>query len=456
MPNKNVLPKGFTPPHLLSGLCKDAPILIGLSGGADSGALLYMLTLYSKESGAKIYAAHVNHGIRGAEADRDEEFCRKLCSELGVEFFSVKLDVPRIAEERGDSIETAARDLRYEFFDGLMAEHSIPILATAHNANDNLETVIFNLVRGSSLTGMCGIPQTRACRYGTVIRPILSMSKDEIYDFCHKNGLSYVTDSTNADTEYTRNMIRARIIPLLTEINSGAIKNASRLTASLRADSLCLESMKDMFLEGLCDENSVETEKINGSPDAISNRAIVELYKRVSDGSTLEYTHIDAVRKLCARSVPHSSIDLPAGIVAVIEDGRVIFEPRKEKTEYSDYVFPLTEGENRISQTNCEIIILYSQNAKIIYKNSILTSIDSAKIFGSVYARSRRGGDKILSGGMHKSVKKLMCEKKIPPELRQRLPVICDDKGILAIPAVAVRDGAKKADGDLKIVVRLN
>lgn len=449
------LPRGFAEPHALSGLPASTPILVGFSGGADSTALLNMLVTYGKENGATIYAAHVNHGIRGKEADRDEEFCKTVAQSLGVEIFSTRIDVPALSERSGESIETAARRARYDFFDRIMKEHGIPLLATAHNANDNLETMIFNMARGTALGGMCGIPQTRLCAYGTVIRPILQLSRADILEFCRQESLEYVTDSTNTDTDYTRNKIRAQMIPLLCEINSGAIENSARLAQTLRADALCLESMKDMFLEGFLDGNSIELEKINGSPDAIVNRALCSVYRDVSNGGTLESSHIEALRKLSRTAVPHSSASLPNGFRATVEDGRLVFEKATPKKEYEPYSLPLVEGKNRISQTGCEIVISNSQNTKNIYKNSILVSIDSAKICGSLYARGRQSGDKILSGGMHKSVKKLMCDKKIPTDLRGRLPVICDDVGIVAIPLVAVRDGvspSKTAENKTELI----
>ena len=440
------LPREFTPPHLLSGLDKATPILAGFSGGADSTAMLCMLSIYGKSTGAVIYAAHINHGIRGAEADRDESFCRSFCDSLGIELFVLRADVPKIAKETGESIETAARNVRYEFFEKVMKENDIPLLATAHNANDNLETLLFNLARGTSLSGMCGIPETRPCGEGTVIRPILRMQKSDIIEFCNANGLDFVTDSTNSDTDYTRNKIRAEIIPALLEINSGAVKNAARLSKTLTADSLCLESMKNMFLEGLSDGYSVETEKLNGSPDAIVNRALLSLYSHISGGESLEAVHVTALRRLSAEAVPHSSVTLPKGIEAVIENKRLIFKKAEKKQTVEEYSLPLFEGSNTISQTNCEIVIVNSQNTKNIYKNSILLPIDFAKINGSLFARSRLAGDRILMGGMHKSVKKLMCDKKIPLELRSRIPVICDGDGIVAIPLVGIRDGARAKD----------
>ena len=447
MADQQLFPDGFTEPHILSGLSADASILVGFSGGADSSALLHLLSRYGKLHGTRICAAHVNHGIRGDEADRDEAFCRSVCSSMGIEFFSIRADVPKIAKESGKSVETAARDLRYSFFEEIMERENIPILATAHNADDNLETMIFNLVRGSSLGGICGIPEARLCQGGCVIRPILCMPKADILRYCRDNSLEYVTDSTNTDTDYTRNKIRSEVIPRLCEINSGAVKNASRLSRALRADAICLDGMRDAFMDELCEGFSVSTEKLNGSPEAVASRALVALYKDISCGGSLEYTHISALRRLSAKGVPHSSVTLPDGIEAVIENGRLVFRKAEKKKDIPSYKAELNEGSNLISQTNCEIIMVYSQNTKNIYKNSILMSIDFDKISGKLFVRNRMAGDKIFTCGMHKSVKKLMCDKKIPVHLRDRLPVICDGEGIVAIPLVALRDGVS-AKGD--------
>lgn len=444
-------------PAELSGLPENTPILVAFSGGADSTSLLHMLVKQAKSTGAKIYAAHVNHMIRGAEADRDEEFCRATAEKLGIEIFVCRKDVPAYARESGKSIETAARDVRYEFFDSVMKQRSIPLLATAHNANDNLETMIFNMIRGCGLTGMCGIPLTRPCAHGTVVRPILSMSRDEILQYCEANGLSYVTDSTNTDTDYTRNKIRHTVIPSLMSINSSAVENSARLSRSLRDDSMCLISMADWFLEELNDDASIETQKLLGSPAAIANRAIMSLYQSVSGGKSLEYVHIDAIRALCADAVPHSSIDLPSGIVAKIENSRLYIEKKTQKiTGTPPFFQTLCEGDNFISQINAQIIIGNSQNTKNIYKNSILLYLDSAKICGSLVARERRPQDKIRSGGINKNVKKLLCDKKIPLDIRYRLPILCDDNGIVAVPLAAVRDGVTSRDKESALQIQIN
>lgn len=439
---QTMLPDSFVSPHALAKTTASDSILLGFSGGADSSALLHMLSIYSKEAGCKLYAAHINHGIRGDEADRDEAFCRETAKKYGVEIFVLKVDVPYIAKKTGESIETAARKVRYGFFEELMKKYSIPLLATAHNANDNLETVIFNLSRGAGLDGLCGIPETREIGNGHIVRPILKMSRGEILEYCNGNSLSFVTDSTNTDTDYTRNKIRAQVIPTLTTINGAAVKNAARAKENLCADAQYLWQETDKFLEKNLSDGKISLKALQKAHRAIFNRAVMQTYSKISDGIALDSVHLESIRRLVEKGEPHSSIDLPSSIKAVIEDG-LIFKKRTEAVQTEPYDLSLSLGNNPISQTNCEIVIGNSQKKINIYKKSILLYIDFDKIKGALKIRNRLAGDKILENGMHKSVKKLMCDRKVPLELRSRIPVIYDDEGIVAIPFVAVRDKLK-------------
>ena len=454
------LPKKFIPPHTLSGHPQDSSLLVAFSGGADSGALLHMITSYAQRSGAKVYAAHVNHGIRGEEADRDEEFCRKTADALGVRLFTLKADVPKLAREQKKSIETAARDVRYAFFSQIMNEHGIKTLCVAHNADDNLETIIFNIARGAGLSGVSGIPQTRDCDGGVIVRPLLSMSKAEILEYCEANGIEYVTDSTNTDTDYTRNRIRARILPELRAIAPGAESAAARMSDSLRADALCLDSMAEWFLSETREGYFIDTEKLCGSPSAITRRALMSLYFEISEGASLEYDHIKALFELAEKSVPHSSLDLPSGIRAVIEGGRLGFTkaPRpRSNCDLTRFEQKLSLGENILNQIGARILIECDGETKNIYKKSMNLQLDSDKILGDLVARERRAGDKIRINSMGKSIKKLMCDKKIPLELRPRIPVICLGDEIVAVPFIGVADNYRAtANTKNKLVINFD
>ena len=440
--------KGFTAPHLLSGMSEKTSILVGFSGGADSRALLDLLMKYGNETGAKIFAAHVNHGIRGSEADRDEEFCRKVAEDYGIPLFVHRADIPSLARASGKSVELCARDERYAFFARVMRENGIPLLATAHNANDNLETMIFNLARGSGLSGLCGIPQTRATEGGMLIRPILLMSKDEVLKYCEDNELSFVTDSTNTDTDYTRNKIRAEIVPVLKSIVPSPESKASGTSALLRQDDELLTKMTNELLAS-SEGASIELSVLLAAHRAISSRAVIKLFSRVCDTS-LEAVHVNDVLELCKTAREGSRISLPAGFCARICADRLEFVATAEITtkESAEFLLDVGEGATPISEINAEIVIGKSEREINIYKKSTKFDVSSAKISSVFTLRERRAGDKIFMGGMHKSVKKLMCDKKIPTELRSRIPMICCGDEIIAIPFIGVCDAynPKKCD----------
>jgi len=192
----------------------DGGVLIGLSGGADSVFLLCFLIEYRKRSNKdfSILAVHINHGIRGEEANNDETFSKEICREMKIDFESCFVDVPAISKNLGIGIEEAARNARYSIFDDLIeSRNDISTIAVAHNATDNAETVIMNILRGSGLSGVCGIKPIR----DNIIRPIISITKGEIISSLEENHIPFVTDSTNLSSDYTRNYIRNEIMPLL-------------------------------------------------------------------------------------------------------------------------------------------------------------------------------------------------------------------------------------------------
>ncbi len=451
-----MLPKHFTPPHEIVGLPKDTPMLVAFSGGADSSVLLHLLTRLRKETNAPLYAAHVNHGIRGKEADRDEEFCRRTAEALGVPIFVLRADLPSEAKKTGESIETAARRVRYDYFDALMAENHISLLVTAHNANDNLETILFHLSRGSGLSGLCGIPLWRNTKYGRVVRPMLGMTKEEILAYCQEHRIEFVNDSTNVDTDYTRNRIRSEVVPALRAIHPAAVENAARLAEHLSADAEYLDKAAANFLTEAREENAIPCEKITGSPSPIAHRALRMLYRELSGKPALETTHLTAICRLAERAVPHSSTSLPLGFEARVENGRLTLQKAKSDALCEPYEIALSVPKTRISQTKCEIVIEPSQSVKNIYKTSIQFALNSATIKGTPTVRNRREGDRILMAGHHKSLKKLFCEKKVPPKLRATLPIFCDEDGILAVPTVGVRDGALPMDEEHAITVTVD
>ena len=224
-------------------------VLVGLSGGVDSVMLLCFLLEYRRRHGGDytIAAAHINHGIRGEEAERDAAFCKTICDSLGVELITKAFDVPTIARGSHIGIEESARIVRYSAFDMIISgRDDISTLAVAHNMSDSAETVVFNILRGSGARGASGIRPVR----DNIIRPLIGVSKDEIRSSADSFGLSYVVDSTNLSDDYTRNYIRHEVIPSLSHITPDPERMISRFADNMRSDEDYITSVAEDFVSG--------------------------------------------------------------------------------------------------------------------------------------------------------------------------------------------------------------
>ena len=412
-------------------------LLVGLSGGADSVVLLYTLKKEAAKRGFSLFALHVNHMIRSEEADRDEKFCRTLCKKWDIPFTAVRVNVPKIAESSKCGLEEAARNCRYEIFDKFCRENSVERIATAHNASDNLETVLFSIARGSSLKGLCGIPAVR----GNIIRPLIFCTKNEILEYADENRLEYVYDSTNSDIEYSRNLIRHKIVPEILSINPSAEDAVTRMTLLSRADNDFLEKTAADFTDDT-------VKKLSALDGAILGRVIKRMYLQAGGTESLSYTHISDVSSLISAGIEHSSISLPGKISAFIEGRRLMFKSTANTGVISQYEIKLHPGENIIPEDDSVIYIgeeneqtrKYLIKKQNIYKISIKASVSFDIINFSLSARSRRDGDRYVFGGMTRSIKKLFSEKKLPLDYRKTIPIIESDGKTVWIPGFEVAD----------------
>lgn len=458
----NNLPQKFRDPHKALGVNEAEPILVALSGGADSTALLYMMCVRRENTNFRLCAAHVNHNIRtqqyNNEALRDESFCRELCNRLGVELFVLNADIPALAAERGESTETVARQARYEFFAEIMREQGINILLTAHNADDNLETQIFNLCRGCGTQGIAGIPPVRDFPEGNgkIFRPLLSLTKAEIISYCTENHLEFVTDSTNLETEYTRNRIRSKIIPELVDIFGNPQTTSQRLSAAALEDTDYISSQaRAIFLS--FQDGRIPLSSFNTLHIALKRRILCMGFATVSDAS-LEAVHLNALIELAEKAAPHSSISLPDLISAKIEQDCIVFE-KQGRLAKSSYEMKLEYGINKIDGSDFLVCISDAESQKAlnidgqIYKLYTFARVKNVTI-SSLFARSRREGDTVYCNNMTKKVKKLMCDKKIPLTERDNLPIITQNSEIIYAPLCAVCDGAR-AGADYEIVISI-
>ena len=453
----------FIAPHHLSSLPANTPILLALSGGADSRALLDMLSEYCKAHNTPLAAAHVNHMIRGKDAERDRDFCRTLAKAYSIPFYLLEADVPSLAKANGRGLEEEARIVRYAFFASVMKEHSIPLLATAHNATDNAETVIFNIARGSGLRGLCGIPPTRKTDGGTVIRPLLKISKDDILTYCHQKGLEYVTDATNCDVEYSRNRIRNNIIPELLKINENAISNIERMSYAVRNDDDFLNEAANKYFLSLGDSSKIPTKSFSELEGSLKARVASRFLKKYFSPAS---AHIESFIELVCKAEEHSRLDFPNQTAVKIERGFAVISNSDKTIITPQYELKLSYGLTVLDGTEAAIYVKSSENAELseneyarlqnVYKKSTSAFLSSDKIDKGLFVRPKCDGDKIFCGGMHKKLKKLFCEKKLPLCLRAKLPVFFDNGGIVWVPLTAVCDSEKTSDKQLLVTYFYN
>lgn len=395
---------------------KGDKILIGLSGGADSVCLTHILYMLREKLGITIHTAHMNHNIRGNEADRDAEFARKYSEALGIPFVLHSENVTEYAEQNGMSEEMAGRELRYAFFNKFLKENGFSKIATAHNRNDNAETVVMNFMRGSGIKGMCGIPYKR----GNIIRPILDISRDEIENYCKKNNLEYVLDSTNAEKIYTRNKIRLEIIPKIqAEFNPNFINTVSDNARLLRADAEFIADAAEEAYAKTVRNGRVDITYLLSQPFAVSSRIILKMVSEASGGiSDFSADFVYKITELAKKGKSGSKIELPGKIEAVIEY-KVLYIGRNE--EVSEFEYPVKIGESvYIAEIGKTLKIEYvtEKNGSGFYFAA--DENDELKI------RNRRAGDVFFPTGMdgRKKVKDLFVDLKLTRAQRSRAEIV--------------------------------
>ena len=408
-------------------------ILIGLSGGADSSVLLRLMKEYCDRECISLFALHVNHMIRSDEAERDEAFCKRLCDSLEVTFFSEKVNIPLIAAETKKGLEEAARDERYRLLYIYADRYKCDYIALAHNSTDNLETVIFNLARGSGTTGACGIPPVR----DIIIRPLIAVSKEEILSYAEYMGYEYVTDSTNEDTVYTRNMIRAGIIPLLKAINPDVEGAITRMTQILREDDAYLSEIAERYRsEQRCDV-------------LLSLKMpVLKRVLRSASGTELSYTNIlqitDLLKKYDVNSAYSGYICLKGSVYACVKNGLLTFSNTPPKNERSDcqYDIPVSPGETPLP-CGGSIFVSFTEESletSLYNEKKCAEFYISEKNLSNLRVRTRLPGDTISIRGMTRKVKKILNEMKIDEFCRDTYPLLTLNNEIIWIPSYGISD----------------
>ncbi len=418
-------------------------VLVGLSGGADSVCLMHLLLSCRDELGIELAAAHINHCIRGEEADRDEAFVRDFCEHNGIKLYVLRADIPALAKERGESTELCARNIRYDYFNSL----SYDKIATAHTGSDRIETFLMNLTRGSALNGLCSIPAVR----GNIIRPLINFTRIEIEEYCKISHLEYVTDSTNLSDDYTRNKFRHAVVNDLRDINPSFEKNALRCIKSLNLDNQYInQEVERLYNELINEQGQLDVRSFSAFSVNIQKRLLVKFIYSYCN-SDVEEKHLNYIVANISESF---SISLP-GNKNLLCNGAVIYFQSQENINSIDTVkIPL--GNNiKISQLGKTIELVFTESCDA-FENCYL--IDADKICGDLMLRARRSGDIIhlRHRKCSKSLKKLFNEMKIPSFERESLFILADDNGVIFVEGVGV-DSGRLIDSKTKkyVIIRM-
>lgn len=428
-------------------LSESDSVLVGLSGGADSVALLVCL----KELGYKVSAMHINHNLRGDESDRDEQFCRDLCVNLGISLTVRSVDVKAYCLENKLGLEEGARELRYMAFSESRADK----ICTAHTLSDSLETMLINLSRGTALKGLCGVPYKR----GNIARPLIECTREEVEEFLSNRNISYVIDSTNNSNDYTRNKIRHLVIPNLAQIsneqNGSLYKNISKTLNAINQDEDYLNSMAENLLNNAqTDENAYDLEVINSAHSAISNRTLIMILKRC--GAEVSQAKLDDLKNVCNDG---KKINLKKNVYASVKSGKLIItgETKKpvlylkelslENLDSEGITQDFLGKEVKIRLINCD------NKTDNIHSMFTKKDIDYDKIIGKIFLRNRISGDRIrlTTRGLTKTLKKLFNES-VPFEERERTVVLSDDNGVIYVEGFGVDDRVSADENTKRIL----
>ncbi len=451
---------------------KKDKIVAGISGGADSVCLLLNLCELKKEMDFKLFCIYIDHGIRGRESEQDGKFVEDLCRKLSVDFKLIKVDVPGAAAGRKKSEEEVARDLRYEALLKAAEDLGYKTIAVAHNANDNAETFLFRLIRGTGTAGLTGMDEITERGNITIIRPLLYVGRSSIEEYLKEKGQAFVMDSTNLSDKYTRNRIRHRIIPELEEINPKAVEHINAAAASLREMYRAEESAERLYEEASGGrELSIEHLK-DHSPSLV--RSVIRLWIRDTGvARDVGRVHYEAIEKLINSDTGHS-VDLPGGQSVERVYDRLRLNGNRAKripgkaASGSSEVDDVTEIRALSPGEKVEISIdgmylslrLYSgqeaseKKKELSFQKNYAKYYDYGKIDKNMVLRHRRDGDYLVINpdGTKKPLGRYFVDEKISRDERDEAWLLCTDSKVILAPGYRGSEDARVEAGTTEIL----
>ena len=428
-------------------------VIVGFSGGADSVSLLYFLNDFIKKSNMdiEIVPIHVNHGLRGKEAERDENFAKEFCNKLGLNLVVVHEDVRALAIKNKVSTEEAGRNVRYSAFNRY-AEGVRSKIAVAHTLSDSCETMLFNLIRGTGPKGLCGIPPTR----DNIIRPLISVTRAQVEDYCRNKSLEYVHDSTNFETSYTRNKIRLGIIPLIKEINPNFEVSAKRLCEIFSEDERYLDETAEKAFREIYDGKCYDVSYIENLANAVKSRVahkILSTHLR----KPVENKHINLLLEVIKNR--SGAVNLSKDLKIVCDENK-LFVRKNEKPKLLFWKKKMKIGKNFLTNINNNVIIKIISADEFREINMTANEdnvwfINYDSLPSECYFRPRQDGDKFTfkKRGITKSFKKIFNELKIPTEERPKVPLLACQDAVIWAQCVGVSKEYIPKEGCKKILI---
>ncbi|AYF53815.1 tRNA lysidine(34) synthetase TilS [Clostridium novyi] len=425
-------------------------VVVAVSGGPDSICLLHILYKLKEKIGISIVAAHINHCLRGEEADKDEEYVRKFCENLNIQCFVKKEDVHKISKDRGISCEMAGREVRYDFFSEVLNNVRANKIAVAHNANDQAETILMRMLRGTGLEGLIGI---RAVRDNIFVRPIIDITRDEIEDYCYVNNLNPRIDKTNLENIYTRNKIRLELIPYIQKnFNSDVIEVLNRFSDTVKIDNDYLNKVSlekyNKYCKGEKDKVIIK-EEVFKEHEAILTRVIRMALKELKGNlNNFDKGHIYDIIDIQKKSTG-KFIMLPKNIRVLNNYGDINLYKNNNKIniDKGKQEYNLVINKENILDNGLKITLDIINNVEDTKfdKSSLIKYFDYDKINRDIKLRYRNNGDKFVPLGMKgtKKLKDLFINLKIPKEKRDIIPLIVFDDEISWIVGYRISDKFK-------------
>lgn len=422
-----------------------ALVLVAVSGGMDSMCLLHCL----HAQGIRVAAAHFNHRLRGEEADGDEAFVQDWCRRNGIPFYAGAADVASLAAQGGWTVEEAGRRVRYEFLARTAERIGAERIATAHHAQDNAETMLFNLLRGTGQSGLGGISPMR----GRIIRPMLTVTRQEIECYAKRYGVPYRTDSTNADTAYTRNYLRHEVLPLLENVNGAAVSHMSNTALLAREEDAYLNAQaKGFMMEELVGEDSVSLpcKAIGRAPRVLRARIVRMMIDDLSVGKKdFSFSHIDELVNL-SMGTGNAQLDLPHGVTATRRNGILTLTAGRKKTLQEAR---LSAGESVV--WGCYRITVRNTEQKNAEGDSIFRlRCDTMNDTLSVGVWSARE-NLTLPGKTPRGLKRLFADAGFDPSDRDTTPVIRINGQAAAVYGIGIDQAFAPGDGENAVTIEI-